>query len=117
MSRNYPDSYWGWASERNNNIIWDRQRKAAREVKGTYYLLHATANSGYTGYSGPMTYKEAWEEKREHDKNSSVNDPFPNMIEIVEWEEGENQEKVEEILRKKAKKLWGWWAKRLGRGK
>ena len=94
-------SHSQWCSERNNNIINDRHDKEAADVKGEYAILTATAESGFVGYSGPMSYEVAYWKKRNHDKVQKYDDPFPNFVEIVEW-------KGKDEIKNQAEKLFGW---------
>ena len=82
-------SYSQWCSERNDNIINDRRAEDAKHIKGRFVVLHGTAESGYIGYDGPMSYERAYWKQRNHDKNRKHDDPFPSFMKIVEWNEKE----------------------------
>jgi len=94
-------SYSQWCSERNDNIISDRRAKNAKERKGQFVILRGTAESGFIGYTEPMSYEDAYWEKRNHDKARKHDDPFPSFVEIVEW-------KGEDEIKNQAEEKFGW---------
>ncbi|MDP2218506.1 MAG: hypothetical protein Q8J68_14610 [Methanolobus sp.] len=97
----YDQSYSQWSSERNSNIINDRQAEEAKHIQGEYVVLTTTAESGYIGHSNPMSYEDAYWEKRNHDKSQTHNNPFPSTKVIIEW-------KGERKTKNKVKKLFEW---------
>ncbi len=94
-------SYSQWKSARLDNVLNDRWAEDAKEIKGEFITLRATAESGFIGYLGPMSYEKAYWEKRHHDKAQKHDEPFPSVIEIAEWK-GKRQ------VKKQAKKAFGW---------